>query len=486
MFSDTGSEAAAAAPERGPGAASPGAGPAATPAQARAGATAATDWNERLAAVAATLKRWPWFETARTLRRRFREDALGLTAGSLTFTTLIALVPLLTVMLAVFSAFPMFASFQTALEKYLLQALVPEHIARPVLKSLTQFAGKARTIGTAGLVLLVVSALALVLTIDRTLNRIWRVRRPRSFGQRVLVYWAGLTLGPLVLGVSLSAGSYALSASQGWAAALPGGVGLLIDTTEFALLAAVMAGLFHYVPNTPVRWAHAWAGALFVALAMEVAKAGLGWYLKAIPSFSVIYGAFATAPILLLWIYLVWVVVLLGAVVAAYAPSLSMRVVRRPDAPGQRFELAVLLLRELEAARRAGGGGLTLAQLAIRLRADPLQLEPVIHRLSGLDWVGWLREEGHTAAAGDGRARMAGESRLAMLCDPATTPAAKLVDTLLLAPAEATQSFRHHARLDEMTLAQLLTASPGTAPPAAHAAGSTRDATRDPTHAPTA
>jgi membrane protein len=90
-----------------------------------------------------TLRRWPWFDTLRTLRLRFREDRLGLSAGSLTFTTLIALVPLLTVMLAVFTAFPMFSSFQGALEKYFLQALVPDSIARPVLRTLTQFASKA-------------------------------------------------------------------------------------------------------------------------------------------------------------------------------------------------------------------------------------------------------------------------------------------------------------------------------------------------------
>jgi membrane protein len=419
-------------------------------------------WRERLARTAETLQRWPWFDTLRTLRRRFGEDNLGLTASSLTFTTLIALVPLLTVMLAVFSAFPMFASFQEALEKYFLQALVPDSIAKPVLKSLTAFAGKARTIGTAGLAVLVVSALALVLTIDRTLNRIWRVRRARPIGQRVLVYWAGLTLGPLALGVSLSAGSYALSASQGWAAAMPGGIGALVNAAEFVLLAALMAGLFHYVPNTAVRWAHAWAGALFVAVAMELAKSALGWYLKAIPSFSAIYGAFATLPILLLWIYLVWVVVLLGAVVAAYAPSLSMRIVRRPDAPGQRFELALLLLRELDAARREGSGGRTLLQLAARLRTDPLQLEPVIHRLQQLDWVAPLRDEvsgAGRAAAGRpaGIAALApGESRLVLLCDPATAPADKLIDLLLLAPGEANAALRREARLDVMTLAQLL------------------------------
>ena len=106
-----------------------------------------------------TLRTWPWFDTLRTLRNRFREDHLGLTAGSLTFTTLIALVPLVTVMLAVFTAFPMFSGFEVALEKYFLQNLVPDNIAGPVLRSLTQFAAKARGMGTAGLLLLVATAL---------------------------------------------------------------------------------------------------------------------------------------------------------------------------------------------------------------------------------------------------------------------------------------------------------------------------------------
>ena len=101
-----------------------------------------------------TLRTWPWFETLRTLRLRFREDRLGITASSLTFTTLIAMVPLVTVMLALFSAFPMFADFRDALQKYFLQSLVPDDIAKPVLGALTQFAAKANRLGTAGLVLL--------------------------------------------------------------------------------------------------------------------------------------------------------------------------------------------------------------------------------------------------------------------------------------------------------------------------------------------
>src|SRR6185369_16745197 len=177
----------------------------------------------RLSLGVKTLRDWPWFETLRTLRARFRDDRLGLTASSLTFTTLISLVPLLTVMLAVFSAFPMFSSFQVALEKYFLQTLVPDTIARPVLAALTQFASKANRLGTVGLVFLIFTAIALMLTIDRTLNAIWRVRTPRPIAQRVLLYWAALTLGPLLLGASLTVTSYALTASKGLFGAPAGG-----------------------------------------------------------------------------------------------------------------------------------------------------------------------------------------------------------------------------------------------------------------------
>jgi membrane protein len=385
---------------------------------------------------------WPWFETLLTLRQRFREDRLGLTASSLTFTTLIALVPLATVMLAVFTAFPIFASFQVALERYFLQSLVPDNIARPVLGALTQFASKASQVGAVGILLLGITALALMLTIDRTLNGIWRVRQPRPIGQRVLIYWSALTLGPLVLGVSLSVTSYALSASRGLVGVMPGTVNLLVNIGEFVLLATAMAGLFHYVPNTTVRWRHAWAGALFVAVMFEAAKSVLGWYVKSVPLYSAVYGAFATVPILLLWIYLSWSIVLLGAVIAAYAPSLQMRVTRRPQTPGYAFELALAMLRSLDAARRGPERGLSLPALAEALRVDPLQLEPVLERLVELDWVARL-EEGEVP-------------RHVLLGDPAQIPAGPLMDALLLAPGSASARFRERARLETLTLGEIL------------------------------
>ncbi|HMO46984.1 MAG TPA: YihY family inner membrane protein [Rubrivivax sp.] len=398
--------------------------------------------TEQFANLLQTLRSWPWFETARTLRHRFREDRLGISASSLTFTTLIALVPLVTVMLALFSAFPVFARFQGALQQYFLQSLVPDGIAKPVLGTLNQFAAQANRLGGAGLVFLLISALALMLTIDRTLNGIWRVRKPRPIAQRVLMYWAAITLGPLLLGISLSVSSYALTVSRGIVDALPGGLTLALQTLEFVLLWCGVAALFRYVPNTDVRWRHALAGGLFVAVGLELAKRLLAWYVAAMPGFSVIYGAFATLPILLLWIYLSWLTLLFGAVVAAYAPSLQMHLVRHADLPGQRFALALELLRELRRARRAAPHGLTIAQLAASQRADPLQVEPLMELLLQLGWVGRLDDEA--------------AKRHVLLCDDAAICPEPLIDRLLLARDARTAAFRQRAAFGRMTLDELL------------------------------
>jgi membrane protein len=397
---------------------------------------------DRTRIAARALRRWPWLDTLRTLRLRFRDDRLGLTASSLTFTTTMALVPLMTVMFAVFTAFPMFGSFRKALEGYLVQNLVPEVIAKPVLATLTQFALKANRLGTLGLIVLVITAVALLLTIDRTLNAIWRVRRPRPLAQRVLIYWALATLGPLLLGVSMSLASYALSASKGLVNALPGGVALALDIAEFILMVLGFAGLFRFVPNTPVRWSHALSGGLFVALGFDMARRLLAWYLSAVPTFTSIYGAFATVPILLLWIYLGWVIVLLGAVITAYAPSLQMRVARLQPGAGQRFELALLMLRDLAQARSQGTRGLALTELATGLELDPLQLEPQLETLQALDWVGRLEEEG--------------DARLVLLVDPDRTGAAPLLDALLVGRRASTEPLWRVAALDKLSLAQLL------------------------------
>ena len=367
------------------------------------------------------LSHFPWQTTVITLRERFREDHLALTASSLTFTTVLALVPFFTVALAVFSAFPMFGTLQGVLQRWLVDSLVPDSISRQVLGYLTQFSSKASRLGVVGLTVLLVTTLMLFLTVDRTLNTIWRVREPRSLGQRVLVYWAGLTLGPLVLGASLATTSYVISSSRGLASGLPGSVQLFFDSFEFLLLAGGMAAIYHYVPNTQVKWSHAWVGGLLVAAGIELAKKILSYYLAFVPTYSVVYGAFATVPILLIWMYVAWLILLLGAVVTAYLPSLLMGVARRSGGHGWEFQMALEVLQHLDAARASNPYGLTGVELAQAMKIGTLQLEPALETLHLLDWIGPLHELDEEVVA-----------RYVLLANPDATPLAPLVENLLL------------------------------------------------------
>jgi membrane protein len=404
-----------------------------------------------------TLK-FPWRNTAMTLRERFREDRLGVTASSLTFTTTISLVPLVTVALAIFSAFPKFAVLQIRLQSWLVQSLVPNNIAQQVLSYLNQFAAKAGQMGWAGALALLITALALILTIDRKLNDIWRVRESRPLTQRVLVYWAVLTLGPLFLAGSLAVTSYAVSASKGLVASMPDTLKLLLDTLQFALLTAGVAALYRYVPNTRVRWSHALMGGLFVAAGLELAKKLLALYLSIVPTYSMVYGTFASLPILLIWIYLVWVIVLLGAVVAAYLPSLLSGIARRGDTPGWNYQLALELVNQLVQARNteahttkvqgrdAASRGVSLEHLARALRVDGLQLEEPLRVLRQLDWAGCLDEEG---------------ARWVLLIEPSLTPLAPLANSLLLRRTLHTEAMWEASGWNRLTLEQALVNSLG-------------------------
>ena len=374
-----------------------------------------------LEALLVELSHFPWRDSAITLRNRFREDRMGLTASSLTFTTSIALVPFFTVALAVFTAFPMFSKLQGALQAWLVKSLIPDNIARQVLGYLTQFSGQASKLGVAGLAVLLVTAIALILTIDRTLNGIWRVRKPRPLAQRVLIYWAAMTLGPLVLAASLAVTSYVVSASSGLVGDLPFSLRFLLDVAQFFLVAGGMAALYRYVPNTHVQWAHAFIGGLFVAAGLEIGKKVLGIYLTAVPTYSLVYGAFAALPILLVWIYVSWVIVLMGAVITAYLPSLLGGATRRGSAHGWYFQLAIEVLQHLDKARGTARMGLSASQLDELLEVDGLQLEPVLETLVDLDWIGQLND-----------AQGAAESRYLLLVDPDATLLAPLMQQLLL------------------------------------------------------
>ncbi len=256
-----------------------------------------------------------WKRAGRSLWERFTGDRLSLIASSLTFTTIMAVVPLLTVILAIFSTNPIFADLQKVLQKWLIDSLVPDAIARQVMGAITQFTAKAHRLGFAGFAVLLISTLALVFTIDRTLNNIWRVQARRSIWKRLVVYSALLAFGPMLLAASL----WLTTQVAMWSQSLVGAssVRMFYNGLEFALVWAGLTALYKYVPNARVMARHAIAGGLFATLALEVAKKLLAIYLLKMPAYSMIYGAFATVPLLLIWIYIAWLLVLIGAEIAA-------------------------------------------------------------------------------------------------------------------------------------------------------------------------
>jgi membrane protein len=388
------------------------------------------------------LQAWRGLSTLRTLLSRVREDRLALTAGGLTFASLISAVPLVTVMLALFAAFPTFGTLQDALQRYFVSTLMPDTIVRPVLNGIHQFSTRANRLGAFGLGALLVSALAVMLTIDRTLNNIWRVKRPRPLSQRILVYWSAITLAPLVLMASLAATSAAIPEAAVYfgdpGAALRAAVGV----GELVVIWIGAAALFHYVPNTHVLWRDALLGGLFVSLGLAAAKRGLAAWFEAVSTYNVVYGAFATVPIVLVWVYLSWLVVLVGAIVAAYVPVARSRVARLPDAPGSAFALALLVAGVLAEAQRGGGRGLSVARLSGQLGVDPLQVDAALETLAEIDWVGRLEEDEPV--------------RHVLLVPPAQTPVAPLVDALLVDREADVAAFRAAARLDALTLADAL------------------------------
>ena len=388
---------------------------------------------------------FPWRQMAGVLAARFRDARLGVSASSLTFTTVLALVPLFAVGLAVFAAFPMFGQFQDSIQRWLIESLVPESIARQVLSYLTQFSRKASRLGSVGLVALLMSAVFLMVTIERTLGQIWGLQRERPLAQRVLLYWSAITLGPLFLGASLAITSYVVTASRDVVDVLPGSVRWLLDSFEFLLLTACVSGLYFYVPYTRVRWRHAITAGFLVAGSLELAKKGMAVYLLQVPTYSLIYGAFAALPILLVWIYVTWLLVLLGAVVAASLPELGRQTWRKPEGAGWSFRLALEVVAELNAVKASERRGLSTDELTERLRVQLSELRPVMEVLQSLDWVGRLTEQNDQ-----------GQARHVLLIDPALATVAPLADRLLLLRASASDPVWSRTGLDQIRVAQLL------------------------------
>ena len=228
--------------------------------------------------------------------RRFWDDKALQIASSLTFTTLLSLVPVATVALSLMSAFPVFQGMSSAIQDWVFGNLMPE--SADVLEKYThQFIDNAANLTAVGLLFLAVTAVMLLATIEDAFNDIWRVRRARPMLQRILIYWALITVGPLLMGGSLSLSSLLMSASAGWTGDLPYVHAAMIKISAVVLTSAALALLYYAMPTRPVRVKDALTGGLLAGFAFELTKYGFGFYITKFPTYTLVYGTFAALPV---------------------------------------------------------------------------------------------------------------------------------------------------------------------------------------------
>jgi membrane protein len=248
--------------------------------------------------------------------RRLLEDRLTQTAGSLTYTTLLAIVPLVTVALSLATAFPVFEKAMGGLQDYVIENFLPDAGLNVLADQIDAFTARAGSLTAIGLGILGVTAVMLMLTIEDTLNRIFRVERKRPFVQRITMYWAVLSLGPLLIGLGLSMTSALVVSSFGMLN-LDRVAEYVLRGLPFLLTWAALASLYILVPNRKVAVTDALVGSFLAGIVFELAKRGFAVYVSHFPTYTLIYGAFATLLIFLVWLYVSWLIVLAGATFTA-------------------------------------------------------------------------------------------------------------------------------------------------------------------------
>ena len=246
--------------------------------------------------------------------QRFNQNKLTQAAGYLTYSTMLAIVPLIMVVFSIFSAFPVFNEVTGALKEFIFTNFAPS-ASDMVGQYIDEFVNNSKKMSAVGVISLIVVALMLINSIDRTLNSIWHDTETRPIFTSFAIYWLILTLGPLLVGVSIAASAYVKTMFE---SASNFSFGLkLLSFVPFLSTWFIFTLIYMVVPNKKVSIKHSAAGALIAAVFFTLGKQAFAWYIVTFPSYQLIYGAMATLPIMLLWIQLSWTVVLLGAQLAA-------------------------------------------------------------------------------------------------------------------------------------------------------------------------
>lgn len=323
--------------------------------------------------------------------RRWTEDRCPQVAASLTFTTLLALAPVFAIAVALLSAAPFFEQAMVQVKIFLLINLVPEIAGKIVTEYIPQLAENAGRLTTFGVALLLATAVTLMLTIDRSFNAIWRVRRRRPYLVSVLAYLFLMLAGPILIGMGVTITTYVMTLSAGVAVAEVANPALL-RFIPLVFSAATFFLLYRIVPHRTVPSAHAAVGGAVAAVLFEAAKELFAVYVRYAPTYNVLYGAFAALPFFLLWIYLSWLVILFGAELTAALDYWKSRVWTHAPKHDPRFGHAVALARRLFEAR---GAAVSFEHLRMDTGMPVDQLEDALHHMTASGMVEHVGRDGY-------------------------------------------------------------------------------------------
>ena len=244
---------------------------------------------------------------------RVNHDRLTTSSAELAYTTILALVPLITVIFSLLSAFPMFDEISQSLKRLIYSNLVPT-ASDTIQNYLEQFIANTKKMTFVGIIGLMVTSLLLINSINNALNRIWRTKRKRSFMYNLTMYWTILTLGPILAGSSVAVSSYIFSLK--WLSTAASG-DLLLSTLPFIISIVGFWLLYSIIPTESLPFKEAAIGALVAAILFEIGKRAFALYVTSFPTYQLIYGVVSSIPIMLVWIYCSWCIVLFGAEFAA-------------------------------------------------------------------------------------------------------------------------------------------------------------------------
>lgn len=269
-----------------------------------------------------------WLPLGKELWERNQHLKLNQVSASLAFTTILSLVPVLTVGSYLVSTLPGVVALRATFQTWLLKNYFPGGISQQISNYLAQFSAKAKELTLVGSIGLLITTILTMIVIEHAFNEIWQVKQRRPFLKRMLVYLAATVIGPLLLGLGIYLSGVLLGSASGWFPALSSGFKFMSTIVPSLLAFLVFALAYRILPYAKVKWRDALIGALFAGAVYELTKFGFTFFITQAAFYKTVYGTFAIVPLMLIWIYITWWVTLAGAVIVANMPTIRLSLIQ--------------------------------------------------------------------------------------------------------------------------------------------------------------